>query len=178
MQSELLGLWLALILARGPLIPNPPPPGTYQEARPTPASRTLEVARELISDHEGLKLKMYKDSVGKTTIGYGRNLQDNGITRLEAEMLREADLIIAYEIARRLTPGFQHLSAQRQAVVVDMAFNLGEPRLRRFVRFFAALGRQDFKTAAAEMADSRWYTQVGRRGKRLARIMETDTLKD
>jgi lysozyme len=176
MQSELLGLWLALLLSRGPLIPNPPPPGTYQTE--PESRRTLEMARELISDHEGLKLKMYKDSVGKTTIGYGRNLQDNGITRLEAEMLREADLISAYEIARRLTPGFQHLSAPRQAVVVDMAFNLGEPRLRQFVRFFAALGRQDFKTAAAEMVDSRWYTQVGRRGKRLARIMETDTLKD
>lgn len=176
MQSELLGLWLALLLSRGPLIPNPPPPGTYQTE--PESRRTLEVARELISDHEGLVLKPYKDTVGKTTIGYGRNLADNGITPMEAEILREADLWRAYRTAARLTPGFHTLSAQRQAVITDMAFNLGEPRLRRFVRFFAALGRQDFKTAAAEMVDSRWYTQVGRRGKRLARIMETDTLKD
>ena len=47
--------------------------------------------------------------------------------------------------------------------LVDMAFNLGGPKLRQFAKMLAALGQQDWETASAEAMDSAWFQQVGRR---------------
>ena len=52
----------------------------------------LETAAAMIKRHEGLRLRLYECSAGKTTIGYGRNLDDNGISHSEAEYMLEADI--------------------------------------------------------------------------------------
>lgn len=170
MNNELVGLLFLLMLTGGPNLPMSLPPAP-------PQPEAIVIARRLISDHEGLVLHPYKDTVGKVSIGYGRNLDDRGISRLEAEVLRESDLAEAYRIARRQARRFSQMNPARQAVLVDMAFNLGEPRLSGFKKMFAALERLDYATAAAEMRDSRWYGQVGRRGKRLVKIMETGEIE-
>ena len=48
-----------------------------------------------------------------------------------------------------------------------MGFNLGITRLLKFKKFLAALEQHDWETAAVEMMDSRWATQVGPRATRL-----------
>lgn len=51
--------------------------------------------RKLINDlirDEGLKLKPYRCTSNKLTIGIGRNLDDNGITEAEARYLLHNDL--------------------------------------------------------------------------------------
>jgi hypothetical protein len=47
---------------------------------------------ELLSRFEGLRLKPYRDTVGKLTIGFGRNLEEKGISQLEAEFLLYQDI--------------------------------------------------------------------------------------
>jgi len=121
---------------------------------------------------EGLRLKPYVDSVGKITIGRGRNLTDRGISVVEAEFLFQHDLIGAITDARRF-PWFDTLHPVRQAVVVNMLFNLGASRFRPFVKLIAALDRGDYDQAAAEMLDSKWAADVGTRAHRLAREMRT-----
>lgn len=132
-------------------------------------------ARELIKRHEGLRLKPYRCPAGKLTIGYGRNLEDVGISEEEAEVLLQNDLRRAVETAARCAAEhgvlFETLPEDAKVVLTDMAFNLGF-RLSGFRRMFAALKRGDYEEAAREMLDSLWARQVGERARELSGIMK------
>lgn len=120
--------------------------------------------------HEGLRLKPYKDSVGKTTIGIGRNLDDVGITENEAIYLLNNDIDKAYREARSFW-WFDSLNSVRQEVVVNMIFNLGFPTFSQFKNTIKAISEQNWNLASQEMLDSRWASQVGRRAIELADAM-------
>jgi len=126
--------------------------------------------KEQLIIHEGIRLKPYRDSVGKLTIGIGRNLDDVGISHEEALYLLNNDIEKALSQASAFS-WFDKLSDTRQAVIVDMVFNLGLRGVRRFTKMIAAIEAEDFETAATEMKNSRWYRQVGKRGERLAGMM-------
>lgn len=126
----------------------------------------IEIARKSIKIHEGLRLKPYDDTNGrpdlgdnggKITIGYGRNLQEVGITLGEAEMMLDADIRVSVADAESLFPNIKEFSAQRQAVLIEMSYNLGRSRLARFKRMREALDRKDFNEASKEMLDSKWH---------------------
>ncbi len=123
-----------------------------------------EFAKRLIKAHEGLRLKPYSDSLGILTIGYGRNLE-KGISQLEADNLFENDLIDA-EAAVLDVFGREIFSIEekRLAVLLDLAFNLGASRLKKFVKFIEAVKANDWQKAADELVDSLWFKQVGTRG--------------
>lgn len=122
--------------------------------------------------HEGIRLKPYRCKSGKLTIGVGRNLEDKGLTEQEALFLLRNDIAEA-ELQLTQYDWYTSLSPIRQKVLIDMAVNLGMGGLLDFKRMIAALGRKDYKSAAGEMVNSRWYGQVGDRGKRLVKMMET-----
>jgi lysozyme len=122
---------------------------------------------------EGLRLHPYVDTVGKLTIGYGRNLTDDGIS------LEEAALLLTHDIDRhvgdlfRTDPFVARLDAVRQIVLAEMVVNLGIGRLRGFVQMWARLHAGDYAGAAREMRRSTWAQQVGARADRLAAAMAT-----
>lgn len=124
-----------------------------------------------LKKHEGFRPTIYKDTVGKWTIGYGRNLSDGGITIDEASVLLENDMGKAITAAEGIFDNFDTLNDQRKAVVANMAFNIGAGGLRQFVKFIKAVNDGDFNTAAVEMLNSRWAKQVGIRAIELADIM-------
>lgn len=128
--------------------------------------------RDQLKVHEGFRSKPYEDTVGVLTIGYGRNLT-LGISESEAEVLLSNDIKRAYASAVRLVgqDKFGSLCDERQEVLVNMAFNLGETRLRKFRHFLAALTVEDYECAASEMLRSRWAQQVGKRAAELADVM-------
>jgi len=126
----------------------------------------------LIAKHEGLRLKPYKDTVGKLTIGYGRNLDDIGISHTEAEFLLENDIAHALSAAKTY-PWFSSLSEVRQAVIIDMIFNLGNTGFSKFKATHAAIEEGDYNLAAEHMLDSRWASQVGRRAHEDAQMMRS-----
>ena len=133
---------------------------------------TIEIATEQLKVDEGLRLQPYRCTAGALTIGYGRNLDAVGITQEEADIMLRADVEIAEKGAQALVGTvWDDLSATRQAVLINMTFNLGRTRLAAFKNFLAALRAADYQTAADEMLDSRWATQVGDRALRLARQM-------
>lgn len=124
-------------------------------------------------EHEGLELKPYKCTAGYLTIGIGRNLDDRGITEDEARLLCNNDIeIVEHELARNF-PVVTGLDDVRCRVLLDMAFNLGIPRLSAFRKMWGALEEGNYEQAAVEMLDSRWARQVGRRATRLSQMMET-----
>lgn len=133
---------------------------------------TIEIATEQLKVDEGLRLQPYRCTAGALTIGYGRNLDAVGITQEEADIMLRADVEIAEKGAQALVGDvWTALSPTRQAVLINMTFNLGRTRLAAFKNFLAALRAADYQTAADEMLDSRWATQVGDRAQRLARQM-------
>jgi lysozyme len=131
---------------------------------------------EHVRDAEGFRSYPYRCSANKLTIGYGRNLEDKGISRGEAAFLLNTDLAEAIGDAERLDY-FASLDPVRQIVVVDMIFNLGAARFARFKKLNAALALHDYTLAYHEMIDSKWYRQVGRRAKKLVEAMKTGIWK-
>ena len=150
--------------------------------------------------HEGLRLETYKCPAGFWTVGVGRNLEGKPLTGGEQEYILgrsgltpeqvidilkergvtkdEALFLLANDIDDAIADlqnfdWFEELDPVRKKVVIDMRYNLGPTRFRGFRKMIAALARGDYKAAAAEMVDSKWYHEVGNRSKRLVRMMET-----
>ena len=133
-----------------------------------------QLLRSQIERHEGLRLKPYLDTATppRLTIGYGRNLDDVGITREEADYMLAGDID---RVERELDTIDEYVALDRirQTVIANMAFNLGFNGLLQFKRMWAAIGRCDYEKAAEEMLKSKWARQVGNRATELAEIMRT-----
>ena len=125
---------------------------------------------DLIRD-EGSRAKPYLDTVGKTTIGVGHNLDDRPLTEDQIDWLLADDIDQAEEDLDAINLRWRLLTDERQLVLLNMAFNLGRTRLAMFRRMWAAITGGRFNDAAEEMLDSRWARQVGVRAERLASRM-------
>ena len=126
---------------------------------------------ELIRD-EDLRLKPYADSVGKLTIGVGRNLDDKGLSRTEVLYLLDNDID---ECVADLAsfPWFAKLPEGPQRAVLNLRFNLGPTRFRKWATTLAYLERGDLAGAARQFRTNRkYFTQVGARAERIARLLE------
>jgi lysozyme len=152
---------------------------------------------EMLIADEGMELQVYTDSLDIDTIGVGRNLEDrgltdeelqhlgytslqdvymNGLTLYGARYLLRNDIAIVEKELCRAHSCVEELDEARQMVCINMAFNLGMPRLNRFKKMWAAIYEGDYGTAALEMLDSKWADQVKGRALRLSNIMKTGTL--
>ena len=130
--------------------------------------------RAQLTRHEGLRLKAYRDTVGKLTIGIGRNLDDVGIAVDEADYLLTNDIDRAVRgLVARYPAWFPKLDPVRQAVLTNMCFNLGLTRLAGFHRTLACVARGQYGEASDAMLQSKWADQVGQRAVELAAMMRT-----
>lgn len=130
-----------------------------------------------VQRHEGCELKPYRDTEGVLTIGYGRNLDDVGITKGEAETLLLNDLAIAVQEAQTFD-WYADLSEPRKQVIVNMIFNLGRPRFSKFVNTIQFIQDEMYDQASEEMLNSVWAHQVGSRAIELSRQMATDEFQE
>ena len=122
---------------------------------------------QLLRDEE-LRLTPYTDSVGKLTIGVGRNLTDKGISFQEAQLLLTNDISAATADLQAALPWTAMLDNVRKGALLNMTFNLGIGGLLEFHDFLARMERGDFPGAAGAMLDSLWARQVGARATRLS----------
>ncbi|MFA7057595.1 MAG: glycoside hydrolase family protein [Candidatus Cloacimonadales bacterium] len=135
-----------------------------------------EIIRNLLIRHEGIRLKPYRCTAGKLTIGIGRNLEDNGITTAEALNLLNNDIESVVASLTSRYAWFPNLNEVRQAVVVDMAFNLGITGFANFKKTIAYLNQADYIRASLEMLNSKWALQVGQRANNLSKMMKNGYL--
>jgi len=132
---------------------------------------TLE---EQLRRDEGVRNKPYVDTVGKITIGSGRNLTDVGLSDDEITYLLQNDIrrvqgqLAGYD-------WYSKLDEVRQAAVANLCFNVGLGSLLHFPTMLHCLSVQDWKGAAAAALDSQWAKQVGLRANRIADQIETGT---
>tara|TARA_R110000823_G_scaffold41370_1_gene109122 strand:+ start:465 stop:914 length:450 start_codon:yes stop_codon:yes gene_type:complete len=139
-----------------------------------------KLIEELIMD-EGYKYETYHDHLGFLTLGVGHLVLDTDPeinkpvgTPVSEERIKEClnnDLDIVCEELDRNMSWWRGLDGARQRVLANMCFNLGYPRLSKFVKFIAAMQKGDWKKASEEMMDSKWATQVGNRAVRLQQMV-------
>lgn len=148
----------------------------------------LTSLRAILTLHEGKVNKLYRCSAGKLTIGIGHNLEagragDKAVRELAEREGRISDELVytlfeqdvkdvIVDLSARI-PWFLALNEVRQAVLIDMGFNLGVPGLMKFQRTLASCRAGEYERCAKEMLQSKWASQVGSRAVRLSKMMRT-----
>ena len=137
----------------------------------------IEALREQLKIDEGVKYEIYKDHLGYPTFGIGHLITENDpehgkpdgteISEDRVNEIFETDVAKFVSEAKILFPDLDDLPDVAQQVIVNMAFNMGRPRLSKLKNFIAGVNDRDWTRAAEEMMDSRWATQVGDRAIRL-----------
>ena len=140
---------------------------------------------EMIKNHEGKSLGVYRDSLGKKTVGYGhlidasspsdiRNLKvGQTISNQRAEELFAEDYEYHKNAAQKI-PGFSKASKSQQDALIDLTFNMGPAWYKKFPKFTEALEKGNYEEAANNLKDSDWYSQVGRRGPTIISLIQGD----
>ena len=125
--------------------------------------------------HEGLRLKPYRCTAGKLTIGIGRNLDDRGISQKEAYAMLERDIMdFEQQLLDEIPETYSGIDEVRQSVILNMCFNLGMKGLLGFKNPLAFIGAGDWERAANNMLASKWAKQVGMRAIELSELMRKD----
>lgn len=132
---------------------------------------------EQLKRHEGFRSKVYKCPVGYLTIGYGRNLETNGITKEEAEYLLQKDVEKIEKKLLEKLPWMSELEEPRRAVLINMAFNLGITGLLKWKNTLECIKEGEYMAAATSIRQSKYARQVGNRAKELANQIETGFFK-
>ena len=131
---------------------------------------------ETLKRHEGVKYYVYKDHLGYETIGVGRCLKQGvglGLTHDEVDYLLINDINRCLEELDAAFPWFKDLTEIRREAMINLCFNLGLTRLRKFEKALAAMSIHNYEEAANEFLDSRWAKQVGNRAKEVTEMIRT-----
>ena len=141
----------------------------------------VEKLREQLKIDEGCVYEIYNDHLGYPTFGIGHLVREsdpeNGSpigTKVSEDRVANAfddDIGIVLSDCNKLYPDFEDLPEEAQQIIANMMFNLGRPRLSKFVGMKRGVDEKDWNSAADEMVDSRWYRQVGARAERLVNRM-------
>ena len=129
----------------------------------------------MLKRHEGVRSKVYMCSANYETIAVGRNISESGLGLSDDEI----DYLLNNDIQRvkeELTDSyfwFPAMNEARRDALIDISFNLGQTRLRGFVKALEAMSREQFDVAADEFMDSKWSEQVGNRAVEVTEMIRT-----
>ena len=143
--------------------------------------------RQELADDEGCKYSVYLDHLNLPTFGIGHLITESDPefgqpigTEVSEERVRKAfnlDVAVTIDECKVLYDDFDDLPEEAQLVICNMMFNMGRPRLSKFVGMKAGCDARDWNKMADEMVDSRWHDQVPNRAKRLVKRIR-DLAKD
>ena len=136
-----------------------------------------ETLSDMITRHEGKRNKMYKDSLGISTVGVGHNLEAKPISDRAVKVILEDDIQDATDGLLKNLPWVGDLDIPRKFALIDMYFNM-EHRLLGFHKFLGNLQNKEWEQAGVEMMDSVWAKQVGPRADDLRRIILTGKMPE
>ena len=161
----------------------PEPVAQAPEEDPYADIEDVDAVKQMIKQHEGRRLNAYADDPNNPdnprywSIGYGHQItaddeldRNSRISNEKADELFDRDFPKYYNAARNV-PGWDKMSTKQRGAVVDLTYNMGTEWYKKFPKFSAAAAAGDWATAADELVDSRWYNQVGYRGRRIVDMM-------
>ena len=142
----------------------------------------IEQLREELKIDEGVKYEIYLDHLSLPTCGVGHLIKETdpeyGLdvgTEISEERVNELfdeDIKVTLDECTYLYEDFYTLPEEAQLIIANMMFNLGRPRLSRFLKMKKHIDNRDFVSASEEMKDSKWYRQVTNRADRLVERMK------
>lgn len=143
----------------------------------------LDQLKQELAEDEGCKYEIYLDHLGLPTVGIGHLITEDDpearmnvgtpVSEERVNMLFRRDIAVTVEDCHRLYDDFKDLPEEAQLIIANMMFNLGYPRLSKFVGMKSCVDKRDFNGAAEEMIDSKWFDQVPNRAKRLVARMRS-----
>ena len=141
----------------------------------------IDKLREELEIDEGVRYHVYLDHLGYPTFGIGHLViegdpeypgeEGEPVSPDRVKEAFESDLEGVLRDCNILYPDFDDLPEEAQHVIANMMFNMGRPRLSKFVGMKRGVDNRDRNAAADEMVDSRWYQQVNNRASRLVQRM-------
>jgi lysozyme len=141
----------------------------------------IDQLREELKTDEGCRYEIYLDHLGLPTHGIGHLILDSDPeygqevgTPVSEDRVNECfakDVETVLSECKKLYSNFELLPEEVQLIIANMMFNMGRPRLSKFVGMRAAVDSGDWHRAAVEMVDSKWYQQVTNRADRLVQRM-------
>ena len=139
----------------------------------------LERLLESVKKHEGYRNKVYLDTLGKRTVGVGHLCVEDfweDDKEYEEEFLMDIlkkDLQEAIRGAKELMEehGCADIDERAEEILIEMVFQLGRTGVSKFRNMLQACREHDWNRMAAEMQDSRWFHQVGRRSLELQNVV-------
>lgn len=153
-------------------------------------SHTIDRLRQDLVDDEGIKYEVYLDHLGLETCCIGHLIKEGEpeygkavgetVSQERCQQLFRLDVVVTLEDCKRLYSDWDDLPEECQLIIANMMFNLGYPRLSKFKGMKAGVDARNWNEAADQMVDSRWYTQVPNRARRLVARMRAlaDDTKD
>lgn len=133
-----------------------------------------EILRATLRKAEGVRPKVYIDSVGVPTIGVGRNLKDVGLRAEEIDFMLTNDIAAAWLSVTKTWPWVLGLSDVRQRALTEMCFQLGLGGLGAFVKALKAIEEGRWEDASVELLNSHWASQTPSRAERIAFMVRSD----
>ena len=142
----------------------------------------MKLLREELENDEGVVDKIYLDHLGYPTFGIGHLVRDTdpeydlpvdtpvSESRIEEAFLQDMNSVVSD--CTKMFMEFNEYPEDVQRIIANMMFNLGYTRLNLFNNFKAAIREENWKQAAVEGRDSKWYRQVTNRAERLMTRLE------
>ncbi|QKF72963.1 putative phage-related lysozyme [Aliarcobacter faecis] len=154
----------------------------------------IEIVLPFTMQSEGFNKTVYKSPEGFDTIGYGRNIEVNPLTQDELKSIgattstSKTSYQLSEEIAKtwlkkelervknslsKELQFFDKLDDVRQAILIDMAYNMGIKGLLSFKNTLKLINDGNYVEASKNMEQSNWYKQVKIRARKLCEAMKS-----
>ena len=135
---------------------------------------------ESVKKHEGFRNSVYKDTLGKRTVGFGHlcvedHWEDNkAYDKKYLEEILEKDLQYAINQGEGMCQDLK-ISDDAKFLIIEMIFQLGSAGVQKFRNMWSALGEDppNYKEASVQMLDSRWAKQTPNRAQEMAGHMKS-----
>lgn len=140
----------------------------------------MDKIKESIKHHEGFRNKVYLDTLGKRTVGYGHLCvedfwEDDKEYEIKfLETILEHDLLTATKSAKELMAdyGCTDMDEAAKGIIIEMVFQLGKTGVSKFKMMWKSLSELNYLGASFEMIDSKWYKQTKNRATELSNRMK------
>jgi lysozyme len=142
----------------------------------------VEQLREELKEDEGCKYEIYLDHLGLPTHGIGHLITEwdeeyekpvgTPVSEERVNNCFQSDVHVTINECKKLYDTFDDLPEEVQLILCNMMFNMGRPRLSKFLKLNDAIANENWLEASIQMEDSRWHKQVTKRANRLIKRME------
>ena len=142
----------------------------------------IEQLREELKEDEGCKYEIYLDHLGLPTHGIGHLITEwdeeyekpvgTPVSEERVNNCFQSDVHVTIDECKKLYDTFDDLPEEVQLILCNMMFNMGRPRLSKFLKLNDAIANENWLEASIQMEDSRWHKQVTKRANRLIKRME------